>query len=673
MSDVYDSLTPGDRDGTIGDYYRVVSNKSGDDEPTDVEPREPANRNDANEPNTASKPEAASGVASTDPIDSNKGASPTEPAASSEPNSEDGVASRPGENTPPEPVSHASTLSVYVEEVKPQDAPNTPKGENEISRVKVPLVMTADDLEQASSKAMQAFQNTHHNSLTADRHAEVRAAVMGAHKDVLVDDMPDWFRTPLKGSYSFDADPHALASALLNHRNAHEKDLRDMLKAGLPTPTDPAPIEQVAPYADALGRAAGQEIRQALVRANLASTTIPIKDIADAHEKQIAERLKALNLDERHLNLADTTSSTVAEREFVAKALLQSNSVLDGPHPIGSDSAIDYEKKVEAQFAKNCIAFVEARNEHLRQTAISRGATLSDKKLQQMMDAPLSDEDLLSLYAEARLAVESDYRSSLAVSVRNEIDAREAAIRQALESVLYKRFVGKEPPVTAASPAADTGSVEASEKSPGKDEDAAPKSNSPSRGGGHGSLGAVTLGALGSATTGVLRLAGKGLNKTLDAARTAARTANVAPSPLWGTPEPSQPAVREYRKNVATAATLLDQLIERGANETPAQRQARLQHAARYMDRALISLPMVEGTLEEAGLKRTKEILSPRLDKVSALFPEDKDLLKSVDNMREKLRERIAAAMERIQRVVARITDAFVKTPSREGSRGPRM
>ena len=29
--------------------------------------------------------------------------------------------------------------------------------------------------------------------------------------------------------------------------------------------------------------------------------------------------------------------------------------------------------------------------------------------------------------------------------------------------------------------------------------------------------------------------------------------------------------------------------------------------------------------------------------------------------------------MERIQRVVARITDAFVKTPSREGSRGPRM
>ena len=101
MSDVYDSLTPGDRDGTIGDYYRVVSNKSGDDEPTDVEPREPANRNDANEPNTASKPEAASGVASTDPIDSNKGASPTEPAASSEPNSEDGVASRPGENTPP--------------------------------------------------------------------------------------------------------------------------------------------------------------------------------------------------------------------------------------------------------------------------------------------------------------------------------------------------------------------------------------------------------------------------------------------------------------------------------------------------------------------------------------------------------------------------------------------
>ena len=91
------------------------------------------------------------------------------------------------------------------------------------------------------------------------------------------------------------------------------------------------------------------------------------------------------------------------------------------------------------------------------------------------------------------------------------------------------------------------------------------------------------------------------------------------------------------------------------------------------MDRALVSLPLVERDLEAAGLKKTKEILSQRLDQVTKQFPEDKDLLKAADKMRETLRERIQAAMERIQRVFARITDAVSKPAASGGARGPRM
>ena len=670
MSDIYDSLPPEDRDGPIGSFYRRTSGMPHEDEPTDVEPREPGDGSSADMPNAADSPEHAENQSAPDsdepPVEASK--APEEPE-------------EPEPEAPEDPVAHSSTLTVLAQGAKPTEGPaDAPEKSN---LAKAPLQLNADDLLHARNRAMQSFKRTRHDKLTTAREDEVRAAVIGPHCEMLTDGLPAWFRNPRDAAYNPDADPLVLAQARSKHRDALETELRDFVKAGLPTPADAVSIEHLSQYAEGLGKTAGQEIRRALTQGGHGTASTPINAIADAYATQIEARLKALDLDERHLNLADTTTNTVEEREFVAKTLLQSASVLEGPHPIGSDAAIEFENQVQARFAEYCSKYQADRNQALREIAEDRGANVTNTsqsnpdwaKLEKLQATPLTDEELRSLYAEARLSVESDYLGGLTPSVRAELEAREQAIRQALEGVLYKRFVGKQSPAEAeqqAAPKAEASGT-AEPETPKADEATSTKSTSSSAKSGNSALGSVALGTLGSATTGVLRLAGKGLNKGLDTARTAYRAHQANNSSLWGTPEPSQPAVREYRKNVATAATLLDQLIERGANESAAQRASRLQQAARYMDRALVSLPLVERDLEAAGLKKTKEILSQRLDQVTKQFPEDKDLLKAADKMRETLRERIQAAMERIQRVFARITDAVSKPAASGGSRGPRM